>query len=108
MQDILVRPLQDWLLSSATLFVLPFVSHSLSRLPLPSQLSGLLHLDFDEQPPSSIGPMAPREFGPAMAHATDHSREYYQQMEEDFNVLEFTQRVYEAGSENMLSLVKRF
>ena len=43
-----------------------------------------------------------------MAHAMDHSPEYYQQMEEDFNMLEFTQRVYEAGSENMLSLVKRF
>ena len=29
-------------------------------------------------------------------------------MEDDLNVLEFTQRVYGTGSENLLSLVKNF
>ena len=38
----------------------------------------------------------------------EHFPEYYQQLEEDLNVLELTQRVYGTGSENMLSLVKRF
>lgn len=52
--------------------------------------------------------MAPRKYGEAMAHTTEHSPEYYQQMEEDFNVLEFTQKVYEEDTEGMLSLVKRF
>ena len=41
-----------------------------------------------------------------MAHSTEHSPEYYLQMEDDLNVLEFTQRVYGKGSEYMLSLVK--
>ena len=52
--------------------------------------------------------MAPRKYGQAMVHTMEHSPEYYQQMEHDLNVLEFTQRVYGKGSENMLSLVKNF
>ena len=52
--------------------------------------------------------MAPRSNGQATAHTTDHSPEYYQQLEDNLNVLELTQRVYKAGSENMLSLVKNF
>lgn len=43
-----------------------------------------------------------------MVQTTEHSAEYYQQMEEDFDVLELTQRVYGKGSENMLSLLKSF
>jgi len=43
-----------------------------------------------------------------MVHTAEHSPEYYQQMEDDLNVLELTQRVYGRGSENMLSLVKNF
>ena len=43
-----------------------------------------------------------------MAHTIEHSPEYYQQMEDDLNVLELTQRVYGKGSEYMLSLVKNF
>ena len=43
-----------------------------------------------------------------MAQVTGHGPEYYQQIEEDFNVLELTQRVYGKGSESMLSLVKNF
>lgn len=43
-----------------------------------------------------------------MAHPTEHSAEYYQQLEDDLNVLELTQRVYKRGSEDMLSLIKRF
>lgn len=52
--------------------------------------------------------MAPRKHGEAMAQTTEHCAEYYQQVEEDLNVLELTQRVYGKGSESMLSLVKRF
>lgn len=52
--------------------------------------------------------MAPRKYGDVMAQTTEHCPEYYQQMEEDFNVLELTQRVYGQGSESMLSLVKNF
>ncbi|KAL8801176.1 MAG: hypothetical protein Q9200_007023, partial [Gallowayella weberi] len=52
--------------------------------------------------------MAPRKYGGAVAHPTEHSPEYYQQMEDDLNVRELTQRVYGRGSENMFSLVKKF
>ena len=52
--------------------------------------------------------MAPRKYGQARAHNTDHSSEHYQQLENNLNVLELTQRVYKAGSENMLNLVKNF
>ncbi|KAL8626093.1 hypothetical protein Q9189_008226 [Teloschistes chrysophthalmus] len=43
-----------------------------------------------------------------MVHSMEHSPEYYQQMEDDLDVLKFTQRVYGKGSENMLNLVKNF
>ena len=43
-----------------------------------------------------------------MAQTTEHCPEYYQQVEEDFNVVELTQRVYGKGSESMLGLVKNF
>ena len=43
-----------------------------------------------------------------MAQITGHGPEHYLQMEENFNVLELTQRVYGKGSESMLSLVKNF
>lgn len=52
--------------------------------------------------------MAPRKYGEAVAHTIEHSAEYYQQMEDNLNILELTQRVYKVGSENMLSLVKKF
>ena len=52
--------------------------------------------------------MAPRKYGEIMAHTIEHCPEYYQQLEDDLNVLELTQRVYKAGSENMLGLVKKF
>ncbi|KAI4221929.1 MAG: hypothetical protein L6R40_008609 [Gallowayella cf. fulva] len=52
--------------------------------------------------------MAPRKYGHATVHTLEHSPEYYRQMEGDLNVLEFTQRVYGRGSENLLSLVKNF
>jgi len=52
--------------------------------------------------------MAPRQYNAATAHTIEHSAEYYQQLEEDLNVLELTQRVYGKGSESMLSLVKNF
>jgi hypothetical protein len=52
--------------------------------------------------------MAPRKHGEAMAHTIEHCPEYYQQLEDDSNVLELTQRVYKVGSENMLGLVKKF
>ena len=52
--------------------------------------------------------MAPRKYGEAVLHNVEHAPEYYQQMENDFDVLELTQRVYGRGSENMLSLVKKF
>ncbi|KAL8738937.1 MAG: hypothetical protein Q9181_000349 [Wetmoreana brouardii] len=50
--------------------------------------------------------MACRQQDQAMVPAMEHSQEYYQQMEGDLNIVEFTQRVYGNGSENMLSLVK--
>ena len=43
-----------------------------------------------------------------MAHIIEHCPEYYQQLEDDLNVLELTQRVYKVGSENILGLVKKF
>ena len=49
-----------------------------------------------------------RKYGEAILHNTEHAPEYYQQMEDDFDVLQFTQRVYGKGSENLLSLVKKF
>jgi len=52
--------------------------------------------------------MAPRQYGAAAAYNMEHSAEYYQQLEEDLNVLELTQRVYGKGSESMLCLVKKF
>ncbi|KAI4213155.1 MAG: hypothetical protein L6R36_009463 [Xanthoria steineri] len=52
--------------------------------------------------------MVPRKYGHATVHTLEHSPEYYRQMEDDLNVLEFTQRVYGRGSENLLSLVKNF
>ncbi|KAL8800746.1 MAG: hypothetical protein Q9182_004951 [Xanthomendoza sp. 2 TL-2023] len=52
--------------------------------------------------------MAPRKYGEAIVHTMEHSPEYYQQMEDNLDVLEFTQRVYGRGSDNMLSLVKNF
>ena len=52
--------------------------------------------------------MAPPQYGEAMSHNIEHAPEYYQQMEDDFDVLEFTQRVYGKSSENLLSLVKKF
>lgn len=52
--------------------------------------------------------MAPRKYGEAMVHIAKHSPKYYQQMEDDLNVLKLTQRVYERDSENMLSLIKNF
>lgn len=52
--------------------------------------------------------MAPPQYSAATAHPMEHSAEYYQQLEEDLNVLELTQRVYGKGSESMLTLVKNF
>jgi len=52
--------------------------------------------------------MAPRKYGETMAHTIEHCPEYYQQLEDDLDVLAFTQRVYKVGSENMLGLVKKF
>ncbi|CAF9942110.1 MAG: hypothetical protein HETSPECPRED_005169 [Heterodermia speciosa] len=52
--------------------------------------------------------MAPQNDGQAITQSTEHSPEYYQQMKKSLNVLELTQRVYRKGSENMLSLVRRF
>ena len=52
--------------------------------------------------------MAPQQHGEAGAHTIEHSPEYYQQLEDDMNILELTQRVYGKGSEDMLSLVKKF
>ena len=52
--------------------------------------------------------MAPRKYVENMVQNTEHSAEYYQQLEENFNVLELTQKVYEDDTESMLSLVKRF
>ncbi|KAL8626100.1 hypothetical protein Q9189_008220 [Teloschistes chrysophthalmus] len=52
--------------------------------------------------------MASRSYSQAMVHSMEHSPEYYQQMEDDLDVLKFTQRVYGKGSENMLNLVKNF
>ena len=52
--------------------------------------------------------MAPQKDGETMAHAMEHSSEYYQQMKDDLNVLEITQRVYRRGNENILDLVKKF
>ena len=49
-----------------------------------------------------------RKYGEAILHNTEHAPEYYQHMEDDFDVLQFTQRVYGKGSENLLSLVKKF
>ncbi|KAL9582090.1 MAG: hypothetical protein Q9212_003502 [Teloschistes hypoglaucus] len=43
-----------------------------------------------------------------MVHSMEHFPEYYQQMEDDLDVLKFTQRVYGKGRENMLNLVKNF
>ena len=43
-----------------------------------------------------------------MAHTIKHCPEYYQQLEDNLNMLELTQRVYKVGSENMLGLVKKF
>ena len=52
--------------------------------------------------------MASQKYGEAMAHTMKHSLEYYQQLEDGLNILELTQRVYQPGSENLLSLVKKF
>ena len=52
--------------------------------------------------------MAPRQDSDAMAHTIEHCPEYYQQLEDNLNVLELTQRVYKVGSENVLGLVKKF
>jgi len=52
--------------------------------------------------------MASRKYGEAIIHIAKHSPEYYQQMEDNLNVLKLTQRVYGRGSENMLSLIKNF
>ena len=51
--------------------------------------------------------MAPRQHGETMAHIIEHCPEYYQQLEDDLNVLKLTQRVYKVGSENTLGLVKK-
>ena len=94
---------------SAPFSVLSSVSKTFRPFVLvPLLPSLLLHLDFDKRSPLFIVPMAPRKYGEAMAQTTEHCPEYYQQMEEDFNVLELTQRVYGKGSESMLSLVKNF
>ncbi len=52
--------------------------------------------------------MAPRQSNVVTTNTTEHSAEYYQQLEEGLNVLELTQRVYGKGSESMLTLVKNF
>ena len=43
-----------------------------------------------------------------MVYITNHSPEYYQQLEDGLYVLEFTQRVYGEGSESLFSLLKSF
>ena len=52
--------------------------------------------------------MAPQKHGEAISNTTEHSPEYYQQLEDDMDVKALTQRVYQPKSEDLFSLVKRF
>ena len=105
-----LRRLQDWFLSSLTLFFCSscFTFFRLSLFLLTFQSSTSCTLAHEKNPSLSIDAMAPRNYDEAMVHNIEHSPEYYQQMEDDLNVLEFTQRVYGRGSENLLTLVKNF
>ncbi|KAL8779811.1 MAG: hypothetical protein Q9194_001236 [Teloschistes cf. exilis] len=60
-------------------------SDLLSSTLLPSSL---LRLGPNNQSPRPAGRMAPRKHGGAVAHPTEHSPKYYQQMENDLNSTE--------------------
>ena len=50
--------------------------------------------------------MAPRRHGKAMEQTMGHSAAHYKQMEEEFDILDLTQRIYADSSEGLLGWVK--